>query len=124
MNDEEIERRLRDLPVPELPESWRGGILATARREVQTATRKRREWPPILPWLRHAFARNPFTATALTFLWVLILLFRMATPHDPGSTELVAQRDSNRPVQVVSLAEEMRLVEFTENEPDRRPPMP
>jgi hypothetical protein len=123
MNDDEIEKLLSDLPTPALPESWRDSILASARREAAPSPRARETWPAVLVYLRHLFARNPITVSALATLWLLILVFKAATPGDPEADRLMAQVDLHQPILIVPLAEEIRLAESWQNEPDH-PPLP
>lgn len=119
MNDHEIEQKLRELPAPALPESWRKSILATARRGAAPSQRAQETWPAVLVYLRHLLIRNPVTAGALTALWLLILVFKTATPGDPDAERLMAQIDPHQPVRLVSLAAEIRLAESWQNEPER-----
>ena len=123
MNDDELEQHLRELPDPALPESWRESILATARREAPASARARETWPAIFIYLRHLFARNPVTAGALTAIWLLIFLFKAATPVDPMANQYLARIDPNHPPRLTSLAEEIRLAESWQEEPrpDRIP---
>jgi hypothetical protein len=121
MNDDELEQQLRELPAPALPESWREAIVATARREVPARPRERETWPAVLIYLRHVFARNPVTTGALTALWLLILVLKTATPADPAADRLMAQIDPREPIHIVSLAEEIRLAESWQDEPERTP---
>jgi len=124
MNDENLEHHLRNLPAPELPEVWQGKILAEARRGAR-ASQKSQAWPPILAYLRHLFARNPFTAGALTTLWLLIFLFHATTPIDRSSQALMAKFDPNRPVYLTTLPEEVRLALLGEEDnPPRKILMP
>ena len=123
MNDDEIERLLRELPAPELPALWRVDILAAARREVPEKE-TRREWPPFLLWLRSIFARNPATAGVLATLWLLIFLFRCTTPIDPQEKEMLAHADLSKPVHLITMADEIRLVESIQDQraqPERIP---
>jgi len=123
MNDEQLEKLLRDIPTPELPESWRAPILTAAIREARTAeavSSPRQTWPTLLVYLRNLFRQNPITATALAMLWVLIFVFKVGTPIDPSSKALLAHIDPNRPINFVSLSEEIQLVELWQEEPQRR----
>ena len=123
MNDENLERHLRELPAPELPAAWRAEILARACREART-TRLRAAWPPLLLWLRQMFAHNPITSSALATLWILILLFKTTTPSDPAAERmLLAHVDPSRPIYIVSLADQIRLAELLQDPPPR-PPIP
>jgi hypothetical protein len=70
--------------------------------------------------LRNLFARNPFTATALSALWLLIFLFKATTPVDPSGKELIAHFDPNRPVYLVSLQDEIQLAQLLEDQPEQR----
>jgi hypothetical protein len=117
MNDDKIERLLRQLPVPELPASWRTEILTAARREASAERSSRPAWPPILLWLRNAFARNPVTSGVLATLWLLIFLFRFTTPVDPAEKEMMAHTDTNKPVYLLTMADEIRLVEAVQDQP-------
>jgi hypothetical protein len=116
MNDE-IERLLRELPGPELPASWRAEILGAARRELRAETPTRREWPPILLWLRGILTRNPMTASALATLWLLIFLFHATTPIDSQEREILAHVDRSQPLHLITMADEIRLVELAEQTP-------
>ncbi len=121
MNDDEIERLLRGLPAPELPAAWRGEILAAARRgsrESREDRGRRPAWAP-LPALRHLFARNPVTASTLAALWLLIFLFRFTTPVDRDEQAYLAHAGRTRPAHLLSLADEIRLVEAMQNPPAR-----
>jgi len=117
MNDDEIERLLRELPAPELPAAWRAEILAVARRAARREKPARREWPPLLLWLGHRLARNPVSAGTLAALWLLILLFRVTTPVDPQEQELLAHADFTQPVRLITVSDEIRLVEIAEATP-------
>ena len=119
MNDDTLEQKLRDLPAPELPETWRAEILSTALREARAPAPSRQVWPTLLVYLRNLFARNPFTATALTALWMLIFLFKTSTPVDPSEKELIAHFDPNRPVYLVSLQDEIRLAQLLQDQPEQ-----
>lgn len=119
MNDEILEQHLRDLPAPELPETWRAEILSAALREARTPAPSRQIWPPLLVTLRKLFARHPVTASALTALWMLIFLFKASTPVDPSKNELIAHFDPNRPVYLVSLQDEIRLAELWQDQPEQ-----
>jgi hypothetical protein len=114
MNDDEIERLLREMPAPELPAAWRAEILAVARRE----------WSPILLWLRNALARNPISASALAAMWALIFLFRVTTPVDLQEREILAHADTTKPVHLLTISDEIRLVEIAEETPARPRPIP
>lgn len=118
MNDERLEHHLRQLPAPELPTAWHGEIVATALREARPAARP--TWPPLLIGLRNLFARNPFTAGALTALWLLIFLFKASTPVDPAEKAMIAHFDPNAPVHLVSLNDEIRLAELLQEPPEPR----
>jgi hypothetical protein len=119
MNDDILEQYLRKLPAPELPAIWRTGILANALREAREPAPSRQVWPPLLVTLRNLFARNPFTARALTALWLLIFLFKTSTPVDPSEKMLIAHFDPNRPVYLVSLQDEIQLAELWEDQPEQ-----
>ncbi len=120
MTDEILEQKLRKLPAPELPASWRGEILSTALREARVPTQSRQVWPPLVLALRDLFARNPITATALTTLWLLIFLFKASTRVDPSEKELLAHFDPNRPVYLVSIQDEIRLAELGQDQSEPR----
>lgn len=122
MNDERIEQHLRNLPAPELPETWRAEILSAAMREVRDPAPSRQAWPTLLVLLRNLFARNPVTASTLTALWLLIFLFKASTPVDPTEKNLIAHFDPNRPVYLVSLQDEIQLAELLQDQPERRQP--
>ena len=124
MNDPEIERLLRELPAPELPAAWRAEILATARREARVEKASTREWPPILLGLRSLLARNPISASALAILWLLIFLFHATTPVDPLEQQILAHVDLTKPVHLLTMADEIRLVEIAEQTPARPRPIP
>jgi hypothetical protein len=120
MNDEEIEQRLRELPASELPATWRAEILTTALREARRPALAVQAWPPLLVTLRNLLARNPWTASALTALWMLIFLFKAGTPVDPAEKMLMAHFDPNRPIYLVSLQDEIRLAELWQDEPEEK----
>ncbi len=124
MNDDEIERLLRELPSPALPEAWRTGILAEARRQSQAEKSPHREWPPILLWLRNVCARNPVSVSALAALWLLIFLFRVTTPVDLQEQEILAHADRSQPVRLITMADEIRLVEIAEETREQPQPIP
>lgn len=119
MNDDEIERLLRQLPTPELPAAWRGEILAVARRDSREKRPPSSVWPPVLVWLRSLFARNPFSAGILATLWLLILLFRFTTPVDPSESEMLADADPGKPVYLFTMADEIRLEESIQDQPSQ-----
>ena len=123
MNDAEIERLLRELPAPELPATWRTEILSAARRELHAESRTRREWPPILLWIRGILARNPISAGALAFLWLLIFLFHTTTPVDLQEREILAHADRSQPIHLITMADEIRLVELAEQTPAQPRPI-
>jgi len=118
MNDERLEHHLRQLPAPELPASWRAEIVATALRKAQPQARQ--TWPPLLLMLRNLSARNPFTAGALTALWLAIILFKASTPVDPEEKAMIAHFDPNAPIHLVSLNDEIRLAELLQEPPEPR----
>lgn len=120
MNDEYLEQHLRDLPAPELPETWRTEILSAALREARAASRMRQVWPALLVYLRSLYLRNPITASAMTALWILIFLFKASTPVDPSEKMLLAHFDPNRPIYLVSIREEILLAEVAQDEPEQR----
>jgi hypothetical protein len=120
MNDEEIEQRLRELPAPELPATWRAEILTTALRDARRPAPTAQVWPPLLVTLSNLLARNPWTASALTALWMLIFLFKAGTPVDPAEKMLMAHFDPNRPVYFVSIQDEIRLAELWQDEPQEK----
>ncbi len=119
MNDEEIEKRLRGLPAPELPAAWRGEILATALREarMEAGGAARAVWPEVLVYLRRIFARNPVTAGALAAIWAVILFLRLNTPVDPAAREMMAHFVPGQPIYFVSMREEIKLAELWEQPP-------
>jgi hypothetical protein len=132
VNDDLLEKKLRELPAPELPETWRAEILSSALREARASIQlvagdlrapvpssRSRIWPPILIYLRNLFARNPWTASALTALWMLIFLFKAGTPVDPSEKMLLAHYDPNRPVYLVSLQDEILLAELWQDQPEQ-----
>ncbi|HEV3273081.1 MAG TPA: hypothetical protein VGZ93_12950 [Candidatus Methylacidiphilales bacterium] len=119
MNDDLLQQHLRELPAPELPDAWRAEIISAALREAPAPAPSRPVWPPLLVALRNLFARNPFTATALAALWVLIFLFKAGTPVDPAEKNLIAHFDPNRPVYLVSLQDEIDLARFLQDPPDQ-----
>lgn len=105
MNDHELEKLLRELPVPELPEAWRAGILARARRgaAVSASAAARGPLAPLAGLWRLGL-RHPVTAGALAVLWLVIVGLRVATPVDTlaGSADL-ARIDPNAPLRLVSV---------------------
>jgi hypothetical protein len=117
MTDPELENLLSKIPAPELPASWRAEILATARREARTETQSKRNWPPVLLWLRDLLTRNPITAGALAAMWLLILLFHATTPVDLQQQQILAHADLSQPVHFITMADEIRLVEIAETTP-------
>ena len=119
MNDAEIERLLRELPA-----AWRAEILAVARREARVQKPVAREWPPILLWLGQRLARNPISASAFAALWLLIFLFHATTPVDPQEQQILAHLDTTKPVYLLTMADEIRLVEIAEQTPARPRPIP
>ena len=124
MNDAEIERLLRELPAPELPAAWRVEILTVARREARAERPARPGWPPILLWLWHRLIRNPVSASALAALWLLIFLFHATTPIDPQERQILARVDTSKPVHLLTMADEIRLVEIAEATPAQPRPIP
>jgi hypothetical protein len=111
MNDSEIEQHLRELPASALPEAWRESILTTARREAGPRERVRETWPAVLVYLRHIFARNPVTTGGLAALWLLILVFKTATPIEPVAERLIAQTGPDPAPRLILLREELRLAD-------------
>jgi hypothetical protein len=121
MNDEALEQQLRTLTAPELPEAWQAEILAHALREAQmNVVRRRPNTLPLFVLLRTVFARNPFSTSALTVLWLLILLFKTSTPIDPTEKEFMAHFEPNRSVYLVSLQDEIRLTEVLQDVQEQR----
>jgi hypothetical protein len=118
MNDDILEQHLRELPARELPETWRAEILSTALPEARAPASSRQVWPTLLVTLRHLFARNPWTVTALTALWILTFLFKAGTPVDPSEKEMLAHFDPNRPVYLVSLRDEIQLAQLWQEQPE------
>ena len=119
MNDEILERKLRELPAPELPDKWRTEILSAALQEADSASQLRKVYPPLLVRFQNIFARHPWTASAMTALWMLIFLFKASTPVDPSESTLVAHFDPNRPIYIVSLRDELRLAQLWEDQPEQ-----
>lgn len=120
MNDETLEQYLREMPAPELPAAWRGEILATALRAAPWEASSRAVlWPEVLVYLRRLCARNPITAGALATLWMLILFLRLDTPVDPAERQIMAHYDPKRPIYIVSVRDEIKLVEFLQESPTR-----
>jgi len=117
MNDDQLEQHLRELPAPELPAAWRAEILAAAAHAARPP--KREAWPPLLVLLRNLLARHPWTAGALTTLWILIFLLKAATPVDPSEKALLAHYDPHRPVYIVSLQDEIRIAELWQDPSDQ-----
>jgi hypothetical protein len=122
MNDETLEQHLRRLPSPELPAAWRTEILATARREARAAPRARQSWPPVLVLLGKLLTRNPVTASVLSVLWLLIFIFKAATPADPSEKMLLAHYDPNQPIYFVSIQDEIRLAQLLQDQSESKPP--
>ncbi|HEY0256090.1 MAG TPA: hypothetical protein VGC39_01510 [Candidatus Methylacidiphilales bacterium] len=120
MNDENLEQHLRNLPALELPEAWRAQILSKAVREARTLP-SRQTWPALLVYLRHLFRRNPVTASAMAALWMLIFIFKAATPVDSGSQMLLAHIDPHQPIHLMSIPEEIRLAELLQDQSEQRP---
>ena len=121
MNGEKLEQLLRDLPAPELPASWRAEILSNAMRATRGTPSTRQVWSPVLVYVRNLCLRNPYTATAMTALWVLIFVFKATTPIDPQEKILLARIDLSRPVYLVSISEQIRLVQLALDESDQTP---
>ncbi len=121
MKNEDIEKRLRELPQPELPPAWQAAILSSALREARGVKDRRGVWPPLLVMLRNLFARNPVTAMALATLWILIFLFKATTPVDPQEKAMLAHFDPNRPVYIVSLRDQIELAQLWEEPPGTKP---
>jgi hypothetical protein len=119
VNDDLLEKKLRARPAPKLPATWRAEILSTALREARASASSRQVWPTPLVYLRNLFARNPFTASALTALWMLIFLFKAGTPVDPSEKMLLAHYDPSRPVYLVSLQDEIQLAELWQDQPEQ-----
>ena len=124
MNDVQIEQELRKLPAPELPETWRGEILATARRGARAERPVRTVWPEVLVYLRGLCARNPITFGALATMWAMIFLLRMNTPVDPTERELMAHIDPTQPIYIVSMQDQIKLAELWQEPPDQPEQMP
>jgi len=120
MNDESLEQYLRNLPAPELPETWRDEILSKALREAAISSRSQQIWPTLFVYLRHLFRQNPLTTSAMTVLWILIFVFKASTPIDPSSKQLLVHVDPNRPIYFVSISEEIRLAQLWQDEPEQR----
>jgi hypothetical protein len=124
MTDSQLESLLREIPAPEIPASWRAEILATARREARPEPHPRRNFPPLLLWLRALVTRNPLTAGALTAMWLLILLFHATTPIDRQQQEILAHTDLSQPLHLITMADEIRLVEIAETTPNTQRQIP
>jgi hypothetical protein len=123
MNDEKLEQLLRDLPAPEFPTDWRTEILSNAMWAARVSPSRREVGSPVLHYLLELCRRNPITASAMTALWLLIFLFQVTTPMDPQEKILLAHIDSNRSVYLVSVSEQIRLVQLAldeSNQTDRR----
>jgi len=112
MNDVKIEQFLRELPAPQLPPEWQGTILANARREARSSKADRQAWPAVLLYLRNLCVRNPVTATAMIALWTLILFLKMSTPIDPQEKELMAHYDPSKPVDFVSINDQILIAQM------------
>jgi hypothetical protein len=118
MNDETLEQKLRELPAPELPGTGCAEILSKALREARVASQQRQTWPTLLVYLQSFFQRNPLTTSAMTALWVLIFVFRISTPVDPQEKMFLAHFDPNRPVHLVSISNQILLVQLLREEPE------
>jgi hypothetical protein len=111
MHDDEIEHHLRELPAPVLPAAWRESILATAAREATPRPRARETGPAVLVSWRHLVARNPVTVGALAALWLLILVFKNATPVEPVAERFLAQAGTDPTPRLILLREELRFAD-------------
>lgn len=118
MNDELLEQKLRELPTPELPGTWRAEILSKALREARLSSQQRQVWPTLLVYLQNLFRRNPVTKSAMSTLWLLIFLFKASTPVDPQEKMFLAHFDPNRPVHFVSISNQILLVELLREGPE------
>jgi len=118
MNDELLEQKLRELPEPELPGTWRSEILSKALREARLSSQKRQAWPALLVYLQNLSRRNPITMSAMTALWLLIFVFRISTPVDPQEKMILAHFDPNRPVHFVSISDKILLAQLLREEPE------
>jgi hypothetical protein len=121
MNDKILEQKLRELPVRELPEVWRVEILAQARREARSVSQNYQLWPTLFIYLRHLWLQNPVTTSAMSMLWLLIFVFKAVTPVDPDEQMLLVHFDPHRPIYLVSLSDEIRLVQLLQSEPEQTP---
>ena len=59
-----------------------------------------------------------------TILWLLIFLFHTTTPIDLQEREILAHADRSRPVHLITMADEIRLVEIAEQTPAQPRPIP
>lgn len=116
MNDEILEQKLRELPAPALPGTWRAEILSNARREARDSEQKPQVWPSLLVYLRNLFLRNPISVSALATLWMLIFVFKASTPVDLNEKMMLAHYDPNRPVYLVSISDEILLAQLEQGE--------
>ena len=57
-------------------------------------------------------------------LWLLIFLFRVTTPVDLQEQEILAHADLSKPVYLLTMSDEIRLVEIAEETPAQRRPVP
>jgi hypothetical protein len=114
MNDEEIEKLLRELPAGELPVEWRGSILRTARRDGRR---------PVQPNSRNLFSAlllvlrgNPLTAGGLAILWIVIVILKTGTPADPVADRLLARTDYAPPPNFQPRQEEELLARLLDDD--------
>ncbi len=121
MTDEKLEKILRELPSPELPDSWGPEILSNARRESRVSTTSRQVWPALLIYLKNLCLRNPITATAMIALWMTIFFLKVSTPVDPQERQLMAHYDPNKSVYFVSISDEILIAQLEFEQSEQRP---
>ena len=63
------------------------------------------------------------SATTLATLWLLIFLFHATTPVDLQEREILAHADRSHPVHLITMADEIRLVELAEQTPAQPRPI-
>jgi hypothetical protein len=60
----------------------------------------------------------------LAALWLLIFFFHATTPVDLQEREILAHIDRSQPIHLITMADEIRLVELAEQTPAQPRPIP
>jgi hypothetical protein len=124
MNPDNLEQRLRDLPVRSVPGAWREDILQAARQAAHP--REESAKAGLAPWWRVWLWPCPEAWAGLAAAWCVILLMHLASgERQPEPSRYAAGPLMSAPIWL-ALDEEHRLLaglNSPQSVPFRPPPM-